>query len=90
MSMVPRRLIVAITGASGTAYGVRLLQVLKETDIETHLVLTDSAKLTMAAETNFDPAQVQALADVVHSAKNVGATIASGSFVTLGMVVAPC
>jgi 4-hydroxy-3-polyprenylbenzoate decarboxylase len=90
MSMVPRRLIVAITGASGTAYGVRLLQVLKETDIETHLVLTDSAKLTMAAETNFDPVQVQALADVVHSAKNVGATIASGSFVTLGMVVAPC
>ena len=90
MSMAPRRLIVAITGASGTAYGVRLLQVLKATDIETHLVLTDSAKLTMAAETKFDPAQVQALADVVHSAKNVGATIASGSFVTLGMVVAPC
>ncbi|MEI7568940.1 MAG: UbiX family flavin prenyltransferase [Alcaligenaceae bacterium] len=88
--MAPRRLIVAITGASGTAYGVRLLQVLKATDIETHLVLTDSAKLTMAAETKFDPAQVQALADVVHSAKNVGATIASGSFVTLGMVVAPC
>ena len=90
MSMAPRRLIVAITGASVTAYGVRLLQVLKATDIETHLVLTDSAKLTMAAETKFDPAQVQALADVVHSAKNVGATIASGSFVTLGMVVAPC
>jgi 4-hydroxy-3-polyprenylbenzoate decarboxylase len=69
---------------------VRLLQVLQDTDIETHLVLTDSAKLTMAAETDFQPAQVQALADVVHSAKNVGATIASGSFVTLGMVVAPC
>ena len=90
MSIAPRRLIVAITGASGTAYGVRLLQVLQATDIETHLVLTDSAKLTMAAETDFQPAQVQALADVVHSAKNVGATIASGSFVTLGMVVAPC
>ena len=90
MSLAPRRLIVAITGASGTAYGVRLLQVLKDTDIETHLVLTDSAKLTMAAETDFQPAQVQALADVVHASKNVGATIASGSFVTLGMVVAPC
>lgn len=90
MSLAPRRLIVAITGASGTAYGVRLLQVLQDTDIETHLVLTDSAKLTMAAETDFQPAQVQALADVVHASKNVGATIASGSFVTLGMVVAPC
>ena len=90
MSTVPRRLIIAITGASGTAYGVRLLQVLQATDIETHLVLTDSAKLTMAAETDFQPAQVQALADVVHASKNVGATIASGSFVTLGMVIAPC
>ena len=90
MSIAPRRLIIAITGASGTAYGVRLLQVLQATDIETHLVLTDSAKLTMAAETDFQPAQVQALADVVHASKNVGATIASGSFVTLGMVIAPC
>lgn len=90
MSIAPRRLIIAITGASGTAYGVRLLQVLQATDIETHLVLTDSAKLTMAAETEFQPAQVQALADVVHASKNVGATIASGSFVTLGMVIAPC
>lgn len=90
MSQAPRRLIVAITGASGTAYGVRLLQVLRATDIETHLVLTDSAKVTMAAETDFNPAQVQALASVVHSVKNVGATIASGSFVTLGMAVAPC
>lgn len=90
MSLAPSRLIVAITGASGTAYGVRLLQVLQATDIETHLVLTDSAKLTMAAETDFQPAQVQALADVVHASKNVGATIASGSFVTLGMVIAPC
>jgi 4-hydroxy-3-polyprenylbenzoate decarboxylase len=90
MSLAPRRLIIAITGASGTAYGVRLLQVLQATDIETHLVLTDSAKLTMAAETDLQPAQVQALADVVHASKNVGATIASGSFVTLGMVIAPC
>ncbi|MDO8693096.1 MAG: UbiX family flavin prenyltransferase [Sheuella sp.] len=88
--MHPKRLIVAITGASGTVYGVRILQALKESDIETHLVMSDSAKLTMAAETDFQPQQVEALADVVHSAKNVGATIASGSFMTLGMVIAPC
>lgn len=88
--MHPKRLIVAITGASGTVYGVRILQALKDSDIETHLVMSDSAKLTMAAETNFQPQQVEALATVVHSAKNVGATIASGSFLTLGMVIAPC
>jgi 4-hydroxy-3-polyprenylbenzoate decarboxylase len=84
------RLIVAITGASGTVYGVRILQALKESDIETHLVMSDAAKLTMAAETDYLPAQVEALANVVHSAKNVGATIASGSFVTMGMIIAPC
>lgn len=88
--MHPKRLIVAITGASGTVYGVRILQALKDSDIETHLVMSDSAKLTMAAETDFQPQQVEALATVVHSAKNVGATIASGSFLTLGMVIAPC
>jgi 4-hydroxy-3-polyprenylbenzoate decarboxylase len=88
--MHPKRLIVAITGASGTVYGVRILQALKESDIETHLVMSDSAKLTMAAETDFQPQQVEALANVVHSAKNVGATIASGSFMTLGMIIAPC
>jgi 4-hydroxy-3-polyprenylbenzoate decarboxylase len=88
--MHPKRLIVAITGASGTIYGVRILQALKDSEIETHLVLSDSAKLTMAAETDFQPHQVEALAHVVHAAKNVGATIASGSFVTMGMVIAPC
>lgn len=88
--MHPKRLIVAITGASGTIYGIRILQALENSDIETHLIMTDSAKLTMAAETDFKPAQVEALADVVHAAKNVGASIASGSFMTLGMVVAPC
>ena len=86
----PRRLIVAITGASGTAYGVRILESLKDSEIETHLVMSDAAKITMLAETDFVPAQVEALADVVHSVKNVGASIASGSFVTMGMIVAPC
>ena len=85
-----KRLIVALTGASGTLYGIRLLQTLKATDIETHLVMSDSAKITMAAETDFKLAEVEALADVVHAAKNIGASIASGSFKTLGMVVAPC
>ena len=86
----PRRLIVAITGASGTAYGVRILESLKDSGIETHLVMSDAAKITMLAETDFIPAQVEALANVVHAVKNVGASIASGSFVTMGMIVAPC
>ena len=85
-----KRLIVAITGASGTIYGVRILEALKDLNIESHLVMSDSAKLTMAAETDYKPAQIEALADVVHSAKNIGASISSGSFHTMGMVIAPC
>ncbi len=85
-----KRLIVAITGASGTIYGIRILEALKNLGIESHLVMSDSAKLTMAAETDYKPAQIEAMADVVHSAKNVGASISSGSFKSLGMVVAPC
>ena len=85
-----KRLIVAITGASGTIYGIRILEALKNLGVESHLVMSDSAKLTMAAETNYKPAQIEAMADVVHSAKNVGASISSGSFKSLGMVIAPC
>lgn len=85
-----KRLIVAITGASGTIYGVRILEALKDLNIESHLVMSDSAKLTMAAETDYKPAQIEALADFVHSAKNIGASISSGSFRTMGMVIAPC
>jgi len=85
-----KRLIVAITGASGTIYGIRILEALKNLSVESHLVMSDSAKLTMAAETNYKPAQIEAMADVVHSAKNVGASISSGSFKSLGMVIAPC
>ena len=85
-----KRLIVAITGASGTIYGVRILEALKALNIESHLVMSDSAKLTMAAETDYKPAQIEALADFVHSAKNIGASISSGSFHTMGMVIAPC
>ena len=86
----PRRLIVGITGASGTIYGVRLLQLLQNTDIETHLVLSKSAKLTLTQELDIKVSDVAALADVVHQADNIGATISSGSFKTIGMIVAPC
>ena len=85
-----KRIIVAITGASGTIYGIRILEALKNLGVESHLVMSDSAKLTMAAETHYKPAQIEAMADVVHSAKNVGASISSGSFKSLGMVIAPC
>lgn len=85
-----QRLIVAITGASGTIYGVRILEALRGANIESHLVMSDSAKLTMAAETDYKPGEVEEMADVVHSAKNVGATISSGSFNSMGMIVAPC
>jgi 4-hydroxy-3-polyprenylbenzoate decarboxylase len=86
----PKKMIVAITGASGTIYGIRLLEALSNIGVETHLIMSDSAKITMAMETTFTPSYVESLATEVHSAKNVGASIASGSFRTLGMVVAPC
>lgn len=85
-----KRLIVGITGASGTIYGVRLLESLQSTDVETHLVMSDAAKMTMAAETDYTPDYVASLASLVHSPKNIGAAIASGSLPTLGMVIAPC
>lgn len=84
------RLIVGISGASGVIYGIRLLQALRPLPIETHLVMTRSAELTLAYETDLKVAQVQALADVCHPIGDVGAAIASGSFKTMGMVVAPC
>lgn len=87
---VPKKMIVAITGASGTIYGIRLLEALSSIGVETHLIMSDSAKITMAMETTFTPSYVESLASEVHSAKNVGASIASGSFRTMGMVVAPC
>ena len=86
----PRRLIVGITGASGAIYGIRILQALQGSGIETHLVMSDSARITLAAETDMGTADVEALASKVHHARNIGATVSSGSFKTLGMVVAPC
>jgi 4-hydroxy-3-polyprenylbenzoate decarboxylase len=85
-----QRIIIGISGASGIVYGVRLLQVLRESPIETHLVMSKSAELTLAYEMDMKPAAVQALADQVYAVKNVGAAISSGSFPTMGMVIAPC
>ena len=88
--MQPRRLIVAITGASGSIYGVRLLEKLQRTDIETHLVMSRWGARTLVHETSYTPEQVQALATVNHPLTDQGASISSGSFLTMGMVVAPC
>ena len=86
-----RRLIVGISGASGVIYGIRLLQVLQQGgEIETHLVLSAAARATIAQETNWKVSEVEALASVVHPPNDIGASIASGSFVTMGMVVVPC
>ena len=86
----PRRLIVGISGASGIVYGVRILQVLQHSGIETHLVMSDSARMTLATELDMSVKEVEALASEVHNAKNIGATISSGSIKTMGMVGAPC
>ncbi|MEQ9639835.1 MAG: UbiX family flavin prenyltransferase [Alphaproteobacteria bacterium] len=90
MGTEPKRLIVGITGASGVMYGVRLLQVLRDTDIETHLVISQSGELTLAYETEWKPADVKALADKVYPIRDVAAAISSGSYRTMGMIVAPC
>ncbi len=86
----PPRLIVGITGASGIRYGVRILELLRETPIESHLILSDSARLALAYETSFKPREVEALASAVHPFRDVAACVSSGSFATTGMVVAPC
>ncbi len=86
----PRRLIIGISGASGAIYGVRLLQILRQAGVETHLVMSRAAHLTLASETDFKVADVEALATVVHSNQDIGAACASGSFPTDGMVIAPC
>jgi 4-hydroxy-3-polyprenylbenzoate decarboxylase len=86
-----RRIIVALTGASGAVYGIRALEVLRDQpDVETHLVMTKAARATIGYETDRSVAEVRALADVVHSDGDLGAPISSGSFRTEGMLVAPC
>lgn len=83
-------LIVAISGASGVIYGIRALELLRRLGVDTHLVMTRSAQITLAYETSLKLAEVHALATVVHKAEDIGAAISSGSFRTLGMLVAPC
>ncbi|MCU6670358.1 UbiX family flavin prenyltransferase [Enterobacteriaceae bacterium H4N4] len=86
-----KRLIVGISGASGAIYGVRLLQVLRGvTDVETHLVMSQAARQTLSLETDYSLRDVQSLADVVHDARDIAASISSGSFKTAGMVILPC
>jgi 4-hydroxy-3-polyprenylbenzoate decarboxylase len=86
-----KRLIIGISGASGAIFGIRLLQVLAQSDdIETHLVISPSARATIAQETDWKVSEVEKLARAVYNPQDIGASIASGSFRTLGMIVAPC
>jgi 4-hydroxy-3-polyprenylbenzoate decarboxylase len=84
------RLIIGISGASGVAYGARLLTLLQDLPVETHLVISRAAEMTLALETDLKPADLRACADVVHAIGDVAAPISSGSFPTLGMIIAPC
>jgi flavin prenyltransferase len=90
MAKTAPQLIVGISGASGTIYGVRILEMLSKAEIETHLIMSKSAEMTLAYETDFKPKDVRALASVHYSINDVSAAISSGSFPTMGMIVAPC
>lgn len=84
------RLVVGISGASGVVYGLRALDACRELGVESHLILSRAAVLTLSQETGLSPADVNAKADVVHKVGDIGASVASGSYPTLGMIVAPC
>ena len=86
----PARLVVGISGASGAIYGARLLELLRPLPVETHLVMTRTAEVTLALETELKPADLRERADVVHGIADLAAPISSGSFRTIGMIVAPC
>lgn len=90
MKVNKKQLIVAITGASGAIYGIKLLQELKSLNIESHLVISKSAGLTIKSETDYKVSDIIKLADHHYNVENIGACVASGSFKTLGMVVLPC
>src|SRR6266540_3503010 len=85
-----RRLIIGMTGSTGAIFGVRMLEALKASDVESHLIISKWAQRTLEHETNYTVEQVRALASVVHSSGDMGAAISSGSFKTEGMVVIPC
>lgn len=87
----PRRIVVAITGASGAVYGIRVLEILHAMQhVETHLIITPPARTTLAVETDWAIAEVESLADEVHPLRDIAASISSGSYQTAGMIVAPC
>lgn len=90
MSKIPPRLIIGISGASGVIYGVRMLELLRKTGIETHLVMSRSAEMTLAYETDLKSKAVRSMASVSHAIADIGASISSGSFHTMGMVIVPC
>ena len=90
MAKAPERLVVGVTGASGAAYGVRVLEALTELGVETHLVASRAAALTLKSETGLSLAELSAKASVTHRPTDIGASIASGSYKTLGMIVTPC
>ncbi|EER21970.1 UbiX family flavin prenyltransferase [Rickettsia endosymbiont of Ixodes scapularis] len=85
-----KKIIIGISGASGAIYGIRLLEVLKEQNIETHLIISEGAALTIKLETKYSIDEVKLLANYYYDDKDLGATISSGSFKTLGMIIAPC
>ena len=85
-----KRLVIGISGATGSIYGIRMLEVLGDTEIETHLVMSRAAEKTIQLETDYSVEYVKGLADVIYDIENVGGAIASGSFETLGMAVIPC
>jgi len=85
-----KRIVVGISGASGVTYGVRLLSLLRDTDYESHLIISDSGRLNIKIETRYTPDEVEAMADCVYDNKDMAAALASGSFLTAGMVVVPC
>ncbi|HEV7320566.1 MAG TPA: UbiX family flavin prenyltransferase [Ensifer sp.] len=86
----PKRMIVGISGASGVVYGKRILELLRDLEIETHLIMSRAACITLAAEATFSRQDLEALATTTHSNKDIGAVCSSGSYKTLGMIVAPC
>ncbi len=85
-----KRLVIGISGASGVTYGVRMLEVLRETDFETHLIISNAGRLNIKIETRYKPAEVEAMADFVYDPKDMAAALSSGSFLTEAMVVIPC
>lgn len=87
---MPKRIVVGISGASGIIYGVRVLELLKDTDIETHLIISEAGKINIRIETDLTADQVAAMATRVYDANDMAAAVSSGSFLTDGMIVAPC